>query len=67
MTEIIDLSEGILGLTEAEAKQLLHERKGKLRVIKRDGREAVGDCSARPNRVNVEIEHGLIIRIDGIG
>lgn len=57
----------IVGMTENDARQFLATQGFKMRVSKRDGKALMGTRDARPDRINVEIENGIVVGEPRIG
>jgi len=60
-TKISAVSNQMIGKTMSEAKQIYE----KIRVIKEDGIPCFITFEVRSDRINVEVNQGKIIRIDG--
>lgn len=53
----------LIGLTVEEAK----EKGVWIRVMREDNQRYVGTMDFRPTRINVEVENGKIIKVNGVG
>lgn len=67
MKDIKECAKELIGLNLEAAKRKLKKNGLLLRVTEIDGREMIGDCAARSNRVNVEVEQGCIVNVSHIG
>jgi hypothetical protein len=70
-TEIVDvvhrlpaalLQDKVVGLSVEEATKLVEEAKKVLRITREDNNYSVGDCMYDLNRLNVEVEKGLVVK-----
>ncbi len=59
--------EELIGLTKKEAKEKLAEDGLTLRVNKEDDAVYYGTCDHNMSRVNVNIEKGKIVKVNGQG
>ena len=57
----------LIGLDVNDAKEFLAVDDWVLRVVKRDGQVSVVTRDYRTDRVNVEVEAGVIVKVKSIG
>ena len=61
------IKEHIIGLSVDDARTLLEQNNMALRIMKRDGEHLIGTCDWRLNRLNVEVEQGVVTSVMAIG
>lgn len=54
----------LLGKTEQEAVDEIKKAKMKPRIVHKDGKDFMGTCDFRTDRVNLAINEGKVIRAD---
>lgn len=59
--------ESVIGLSVACATEKIHAVGGKLRVVRVNGVTQVVTRDLRSDRLNVEVEQDLVVRVKGIG
>lgn len=57
------LSATLVGMKYPEAEGLAQQRGFILRVMVEDGKDCIGSCECRSNRINVEISKGTITEV----
>lgn len=70
-TEIVDvvhslqvalLQERVIGMTPEEAKKIALEEEKTVRITREDDTYHIGTCDFSPDRLNIEVEKGLVVR-----
>lgn len=57
----------IVGKTIEEANQSAKEQGKTIRIVRRDGEDCIVSMDHKPNRINVEVQGGKIIKILHVG
>jgi hypothetical protein len=60
-------TEELVGLELSEAESLAQENGCEVRVVERDGEPLPTTLDLIENRINVAVEDGEVVRIDGLG
>ncbi len=70
-TEVVDvihslqvalLQERVIGMSPEEAQKVAFEEKKTVRITREDDKYHIGTRDFSPNRLNIEIEKGLVVR-----
>jgi len=61
---MVDINHQIVGMTEEAAKALLDEIHMQHRVVWRDGHYMIVTRDFKPNRVNMHIKDGIVVKSD---
>lgn len=57
----------LLGKQESEAEKLAKEKGCTMRVTERDGKGLAATMDLRPDRVNVSVDGGTVVKVTGVG
>ncbi len=57
----------LLGKQESEAESLAKEKGCTMRVTERDGKGLAATMDLRPDRVNVSVDGGTVVKVTGVG
>ena len=65
--EFEQIKEALVNHSIDEAKMLAEAAGWFIRVMRLDGKNCIGTCDFRMNRINVAVEHGRVTEVTGIG
>lgn len=59
-----DICKQVIGLTKDKASDKIKRAGLKCRILREDGESYMGTCDARPDRVNLALEGGIVVSAD---
>ena len=65
--ELEQIKEALVNHSIDEAKMLAEAAGWFVRAMRIDGKNCIGHCDFRANRINVHVENGMVTEVTGIG
>ena len=62
-----NIAENLIGMELQKAKDLFGRSGWIVRCLKKDGKDKIVTLEARPSRINVETEKGIIVKVISVG